>query len=193
MENISAKIEHTSTKQEILNTAIQLFQKFGYDKVTIAQICKTCDIAKTTFYYYFKSKESLIADFYNQTDTLLMEHTAQILAAENNVEQLWQICSFYMQLYIDTGTVITKEIFQINIKNDYLRMAPDDAKLKDIMILLIERGQATGQIKNPTPAKALYKQMIYLLDGVSFIWVTKDCSFDLLTEARESFDGLLMI
>ena len=185
-------MENTSTKDEILNTAINLFKEFGYEKVTIAQICTTCKIAKTTFYYYFKSKESLIADFYDQTDASLQGHTAEILSAENYVEQLWQICTIYMKPLVKAGTIITKEIFQINIKNDYLKLAPEDVYLKDVMIILIQRAQTAGQIKSPIPAESLYKQLIYLMNGVSFIWATKNCAFDLYKEAREAFDALLL-
>lgn len=186
-------MENTSMKTEILNTAIQLFKEIGYEKVTIAQICKTCNIAKTTFYYYFKSKDSLIADFYNQTDTTLQNNMAEILSAENYVEQLWKICALYMQGFIEVGDAITKEIYQINLKNDYLKIAPDDIYLKDVMIMLIQRAQSAKQINNPTPAEILYKQLIYLMDGVSFIWATKNCSFDLKCESREAFDSLLLI
>ncbi len=186
-------MENTSMKQEILNTSINLFKEYGYEKVTIAKICKKCNIAKTTFYYYFKSKESLIADFYNQTDATLQANLAEILSAENYVEQLWKICFPYMQRFIEVGEVITKEIYQINLKNDYLKIAPDDIYLKDTMIMLIERAQADGQIHNPMPAQCLYKQLIYLMDGISFIWATKNCSFDLQKEAREGFDALLLV
>lgn len=184
-------MENLSTKDEILRTSIELFKEFGYKKVTIDQICTACGISKTTFYYYYKSKESLIADFYNQTDAMAKDWTAEILAAENAVEQLWKICDLYMQPFVEVGAVITKEIFQINLKNDYLKISPDDIYLKDVMIMLIKRGQEAGQITNMTDAETLYKQVIYLMDGISFIWAIKNCSFDLQKESRESFDALL--
>ena len=50
------------TKELIVNTAKKLFYEFGYDDVSITQICQEADITRTKFFYYFKNKEE-IADF----------------------------------------------------------------------------------------------------------------------------------
>lgn len=45
--------QESKTKELIRDTAIELFKKYGYEKVTIQQICKACQITKRTFYYHF--------------------------------------------------------------------------------------------------------------------------------------------
>lgn len=50
------------TKELIVNTAKKLFYEYGYDDVSITQICQEADITRTKFFYYFKNKEE-IADF----------------------------------------------------------------------------------------------------------------------------------
>jgi AcrR family transcriptional regulator len=50
------------TKQGLLNAAIELFIAKGYDETTIDDIVAAADVAKVTFYYYFKSKEELILE-----------------------------------------------------------------------------------------------------------------------------------
>ena len=47
-------------KNEILDTAEELFARKGYEKTTIKDILETNMIAKGTFYYYFQSKEELM-------------------------------------------------------------------------------------------------------------------------------------
>ena len=37
-----------------------LVRERGYDRVTISQICKACDVAKGTFYSYFTSKKDIL-------------------------------------------------------------------------------------------------------------------------------------
>lgn len=49
----------TDRKRELINTARQLFQAKGYDKVTMQDVMDALDIAKGTIYHYFKSKEEL--------------------------------------------------------------------------------------------------------------------------------------
>ncbi len=45
---------------EILEVARQLFQAKGYEATSVDEIVRTADIAKGTFYYYFKSKEDVL-------------------------------------------------------------------------------------------------------------------------------------
>lgn len=47
-------------RNEILDTAEQLFMSKGYDKTTIHDILNEIGIAKGTFYHYFKSKEEVL-------------------------------------------------------------------------------------------------------------------------------------
>lgn len=49
-----------NTKEKILSKAEELFCLKGYEKTTIENILESCEIGKGTFYYYFKSKESLM-------------------------------------------------------------------------------------------------------------------------------------
>ena len=49
-----------NTKERILEEAIKLFKEYGYDNVTVMQICDAAKITKRTFYYHYRSKEQLI-------------------------------------------------------------------------------------------------------------------------------------
>jgi len=48
-------------KQEILRVARELFVTKGYEQTSVNDILKIVDIAKGTFYYYFTSKEAVLA------------------------------------------------------------------------------------------------------------------------------------
>ena len=43
-------------KQQLVNTATELFRAHGFRRITIDEICKTANISKTTFCKYFKNK-----------------------------------------------------------------------------------------------------------------------------------------
>lgn len=185
--------QNSSMKFEILSCAIDLFKKHGYKQVSINQICNTVGISKTTFYYYYDSKESLITSFYAQVNFYAKENIVSILAAEDSVEQLWNICEMYIKPFNDAGVVIVRELFNQNFGNDALAIAPDHIYLRDVMIALIQRAKDAGQIKNPASAEVLFETLVYVLDGISFIWVTKNGDFDLAAKSREAFDIHLMV
>lgn len=47
-------------KQGLIKLAYELFIKEGYDNVSVDEIIVKANIAKGTFYYYFKSKEEML-------------------------------------------------------------------------------------------------------------------------------------
>lgn len=47
-------------KLEIIHTAMSLFNKKGFDHTSVEDITKTMNVAKGTFYYYFKSKNEVV-------------------------------------------------------------------------------------------------------------------------------------
>ena len=50
---------------QILSTAEDLFQKFGFKRITIEEICSKSNVSKMTFYKYFPNKNELIKHLMN--------------------------------------------------------------------------------------------------------------------------------
>ncbi|HUO37287.1 MAG TPA: TetR family transcriptional regulator [Mycobacterium sp.] len=48
------------TRQALIDAAVELFERHGYDKTTIADITTAADISPRTFFLYFASKEDLV-------------------------------------------------------------------------------------------------------------------------------------
>lgn len=66
------------TKQKIINSAIDLFSKESYGKVSIAQICKNANISNGTIYNYFRDKEELFTYLLEETSNRLEEQFKNI-------------------------------------------------------------------------------------------------------------------
>ena len=49
-----------SALSKIYNAAATLMQEFDYDKINCSMILKRADVSRSTFYTYFKTKESII-------------------------------------------------------------------------------------------------------------------------------------
>ena len=64
-----------ATKEALLTAAIGLFQKHGFENITIDDICKEIDVTKTAFYYYYKSKDELVRDYFSTDNMLSSEVT----------------------------------------------------------------------------------------------------------------------
>jgi hypothetical protein len=97
-----------------------------------------------------------------------------------------------MHPFINVGPAIAKELLYINFGNDRLSLAPEDIYLRDVMISIIKKAKEAGQIQNPASADELFDTLVYLLDGVSFIWATKGGGFDPVEKSKKAFDIHLM-
>ena len=52
-------IKGVETQQTILESALELFSKNGYDATSVAEICSQANISKGAFYHHFPSKQEL--------------------------------------------------------------------------------------------------------------------------------------
>lgn len=62
------------TRTLIFQTALQLFRKNGFDETTMRDVAKEAGLALGAAYYYFPSKEAIVADYY---DYVQKEHQAR--------------------------------------------------------------------------------------------------------------------
>jgi TetR/AcrR family transcriptional regulator len=65
--------QETSTRSIILDAALQLFSRKGFDAVGVQEIANSAGITKPSLYYYFKSKQGLL-------EAIVTEHGAEMLA-----------------------------------------------------------------------------------------------------------------
>lgn len=61
----TAKAE--GTRERILDGALHLFRRHGFDQTTMRQIAAEAGVATGAAYYYFRSKEELVMAFYVRT------------------------------------------------------------------------------------------------------------------------------
>lgn len=75
--------EFKSDKEEdIVKTAYQLFKEVSFIRIGVDRIVKDSNIAKSTFYFYFSSKDELLLECLNY-EILLHQHMVQDLILEH--------------------------------------------------------------------------------------------------------------
>jgi len=71
--------EHKVRRNEILDTAQNLFYTIGYNEVSVNCIINQIGISKGTFYHYFKSKEELLDQLVERFSAAIIEIILPIL------------------------------------------------------------------------------------------------------------------
>ncbi len=56
------------TREKLLKTSLDLFNKHGFEHVSVEQITKACNVSKGTFYTHFPSKYDVILEKFKELD-----------------------------------------------------------------------------------------------------------------------------
>lgn len=130
-------------KQLIMEKALELFAKQGFDATSVQQITEHCGISKGAFYLSFKSKDELILAL---IDHFMMQFTSDIdyiVRNSNNDETL--LYRFYYETYnaflkhTDFAKILMKEQMHTLNEEFILKMHYFDQSLERIILTLLER------------------------------------------------------
>ena len=185
----------------IQKTAISLFKKDGFSKVTIDEICQSAGVTKSTFYYHFPSKDHLLYNFLNLSKTISPDATRILATSDNYWEKLWVCLEPALDWIIDAGMEIFSQILIQSIGNhqNFLSMV-DDPEVSSLLIGIIEKGQETGQFAKQGTSAAIYTNLINIVVGTALLWCItsgetrfKDSVKDSLASMLEVRDDLFYI
>ncbi|MFJ5717120.1 TetR/AcrR family transcriptional regulator [Neobacillus sp. NPDC093127] len=140
-------------KQLIMERALELFAKQGFEATSVQQITEHCGISKGAFYLSFKSKDELIIAL---IDHFMMQMTTEIdhiVRSTPNDEEL--LYKFYYAIYhsfhkhSDFAKVLIKEQSQTFNKDLILKMQYYDKLIENNILSMIERlyGEEVKQTK----------------------------------------------
>ncbi|MBB6332935.1 AcrR family transcriptional regulator [Chryseobacterium sediminis] len=73
-----------SPRERIIETTFKLFARQGYNSTGINQIISEAEVAKASFYQYFKSKEDLCVEFLNVRHEYWFNELNNFLAKEKS-------------------------------------------------------------------------------------------------------------
>ncbi len=174
-----------SMKLQIWERATQLFKEYGYNNVSIMNICKACNISKTTFYYHYQSKHDLIIHYFDKIhhDN---EEVLKLVIAQNSVsEQIWIISRLYFQAAMDAGVSMTREIYREYLYDKNSPVIPDNVYLKNLIIDLIRKGIHNKEFPEYKSVDDLYITLMSVSNGLTLQWIMQDGDFDLVEKAEK--------
>ena len=130
-------------KQLIMEKALELFAKQGFEATSVQQITEYCGISKGAFYLSFKSKDELILSL---IDHFMMQFTADadyVVTYTEDDEKLFH--EFYFstfnsfQKHSDFAKVLMKEQSQSFNKELIVKMQSYDRMFEKTILSMVER------------------------------------------------------
>lgn len=187
-----SKSINNKTHRRIVECALKLFREKGYDNVTIQEICQSSKITKSTFYYHFPSKESLIEEFTEQTSRTTQENFAEIMALESNILQLWAIFNSYIKKNDEYGSSVVGQVYRTFLSTCDEIDFPRYLILFNTVVILIEKAQKFGEIQNMSQPEQIAEALYYGSRGIVYSWAAGQGGFCLQEKFKNLFNGLLL-
>lgn len=87
--------------RQIFSTAEELFQKYGFRRVTVEEICQKASVSKMTFYKYFANKDELIKfmmeTWFRESERIMREVMEMEVPFNEKILQLLKLKEEYSQ------------------------------------------------------------------------------------------------
>lgn len=131
-------------KKAIMQTALELFDQYGFDRVTVTEIADKAHVSKVSIYNFFESKDNLrrilIKDMLDES---LKKIEALIEEEGNFVEKIEQYIKIRTWYY---GKYSLQFFFEAVESDPELRQCFDEfnAANKRLVMQFIERGKRSG-------------------------------------------------
>src|SRR5580704_16088729 len=97
-------------RQQIIETAIRLFRKQGYEKTRIDDIVKVLEISQPTFFRYFPSKDAVLRDVGKRGFECIAERLKSELSTKANTAERLHRLYHAMALEAETDRPLWKAV-----------------------------------------------------------------------------------
>lgn len=186
--------EHDVRRNEILDKAAYLFEKNGYNRTTVNDILCEVNIAKGTFYYYFKSKEEVMDAILDRYLELALEKAEAVKMSKDltPTEKLLQVI-LALRMSESKGGVIEELHNPENALMHQKTITGVVMGLTPIMADIVKEGIEAGDFTTPFPEQIIQIMLtasLTLTDEGIFSF-TKEEQVQLIEAIVYSFETLL--
>lgn len=109
-----AEVRSGSTRERILEVALQLFNEQGYDRTSLRQIAERLGVSKAALYYHFKSKEDILLELHLRLHAIGQEALAKIDGLDD--DSILAAWPNFVDDFID-GVLKHRDLFLVHQRN----------------------------------------------------------------------------
>jgi len=152
-------------RSEIIDAAHELFQKKGYDKVTMQDVMNRLDIAKGTIYHYFRSKEQLLEAVIDKISEKMMSQM-QAAVDQTKGNALEKIQALVQAGRLESDTYVLDELHKKGNEAMHTRLLVATLmRQAPLYAELIQQGCKEGLFKTDAPLECAE----LMLSGIQFL------------------------
>lgn len=179
------------TRQKLVKAAVELFEKKGYSRVTVDDICRKAGVSKGAFYGHFESKDQAVVEEYLKVDDYYREMLPRVFEEKTFVDRGIALMRLALGYIAGRGKMVIKVAYssQIAPGRDSSPIASMDRALYTIAEGMAREAQKAGELRKDLDPAEVARIIIRSIRGLVYDWCLQDGRFDL----EEAGDALAEI
>lgn len=188
------KVRSERTQKALYDAASTLMHDYGYDYLTVQNICKLAGVTTGAFYHHFHSKDDILCLFLNKGYEAFIENR-NVCLPEDPLARLTELCVLYAAHNESNGVEFVSNYYSTKNKSlNTIGLSPEDmyvssnyrARYDSLMA-----AREAGQIPVDTDCVSLNEDICSLMKGIIFDWCLSNGGFDLTSRIRRMVDRFM--
>ncbi len=161
------------TRQRILDAAMVLFQRQGFDAVTMERIAEEADIAKATLYSYFPVKEALLVGWMQRLTAELRPDVEALLRGQAGTRaRLKRLLVLFGRIAQERRALIERyALFRISSRERFCGDPTLRSGIDGILTRILSEGQQRGEVRNDVSPEELTNHLESLSLSALMMWL----------------------
>lgn len=185
----SRKLQALETKTRIYQTALSLMEKKNYQSITIEEISKSAGVSVGAFYHYFKSKNDIFFEIYQEADRYFEEYVAMELKAAPGQPRILEYFAHYAAYCQRVGLDTVKSLYNPDNKL-FIRY---DRFMLQLLKQVVNEAQTEQLLTVDLSAQQITEYLLIAARGVVCDWCLHDGLYDLSDMMQQYITRLLPI
>lgn len=180
-------------RAKIQNTALSLFDREGFENVSVEEIAQAVGCSVGNIYHYFKSKDELAIQVTQMVDRAYAEMEQEYLSDGDTParEKLLDFVGKALEISVRDEVLYKAFVHGLRYPEQTVFMKNDKRAYFRLLRTLVEMCQKTGSIHSAYDPDRLVEDLVVLHRGTLFEWRIYQGSFDAAQRGRRMAAALL--
>src|SRR5699024_6955613 len=189
------KLKALETKKSLLETGLELFNKKGFDNVTVEEIVQKCGVSKGAFYVHFDSKYDIFNERFKDIDDFYLDIQKEIpqdIKASEKINMFYKSQMIFLrdELGKDLIRTVYMNAMSLSInKNHYL--ADPDRNLYRVINSFVREGIENKEFREGISVGEASTILTRCMRGTIYDWMIFGDEFDLVEEMNKFTNTVL--
>lgn len=183
-------------KNQILDAAMNIFAKMGFHKARMDDVAQESGLSKGALYWYFKSKDAIIAAILERLFNLALKDLKRLeQAGEGSVRDGLMVYTQQLLVFMDRMKPLLPMMYEFYALMGRQKMMQQFARgyyseYIGVMSKVIQHGVEQGEFKEVDPVDVA-ATFVALFEGLTLIWAVDPVSLPLEKQLPASMRLLL--